>query len=143
MKRTLLCAAVLLFVGTFFGQMRDTTLTKEHYENKSRTQKTVGWVMLSGGVALETVALIIGTQEVKTDVNNFFRGTAPGNNGSASAILGVAGLGAALGSIPFFISSVKNGQKASISFSNQKVLLPQQNGFATITRPAISLQIKL
>jgi hypothetical protein len=50
----------------------------------------------------------------------------------------------ALSGIPFFISSSKNKKKAaSITISNQSIILPRQNSFASITQANLTLKIRL
>ncbi len=139
MKKIICFLTLLLFVAKSFSQ--STTLSKDYYLEKSKTQKTVAWVMLGGGVAMATAGLVITNKHVNDDpfeaLNNL--GTTGG-----SAILTIAGIGSALGSIPFFISSAKNARKAAtISFNNQKILFPQQNIFVLKTQPALTLKIEL
>lgn len=64
------------------------------------------------------------------------------NASSGAAILLLGGIGTALGSIPFFISSAKNKRKAaSIAICNQNIFLPLQNSFALNTQPTVTLKI--
>ena len=77
--------------------------------------------MLGGGVAMTTIGLVIGNKRVSDGINFLENTTGP-------IILTLTGIGMALGSIPFFISSAKNAHGvATISFKNQKILFPLQN----------------
>lgn len=139
MKKIVFSLILLLFVAKSFSQ--STALSKDYYLQKSKNQKTVAWVMLGGGVAMATAGLVITNKHVNDDpfeaLNNL--GTTSG-----SAILTIAGIGSALGSIPFFISSAKNARKAAkISFNNQRILFPQQNTFVCKIQPTLTLKIGL
>jgi len=76
-----------------------------------------------GGVALATEGILLVDREINNDINPFNNLSSAGS----SAILGIAGIGAALGSIPFFISSAKNKRRAlPVAISNQKIFVPYQ-----------------
>lgn len=68
------------------------------------------------------------------------------SNGDGEILFGeifaVSGIVITLSSIPYFISSGKNKRKAAtVSFNNQKIVLPQIGGFIVKTQPAITLEI--
>ncbi len=97
--------------------------------------------MFGGGVAMTTVGIVIKNKQSNDDPFNSL------NNldkiGKSVVLIGV-GIGTALGSIPFFISSAKNARKAAtISFNNQRVLFPQQNIFVLKSQPTLTLKIQL
>ena len=141
MKKIMFSLTLLLFVIKSFGQTEaGRAVSKDYYLKKSKNQKTVAWCMLGGGVAMATIGLVLVDKQINDDLSSFNNlGTAGG-----SAILGIAGIGTALGSIPFFISSAKNARRAAtVSFKNQKILLPVQNTFVLKFRPAITLKIEL
>ncbi len=99
--------------------------------------------MLGGGVAMTTIGIIIASGQTNDRLNDPF-GVDPFSGNEGAAIVAVAGLASALGSIPFFISSAKNARKAAmISFNNQKVLFPQQNTFVLKTQPTLTLKLRL
>jgi len=141
MKKIIFSLTLSLFVIQSFSQTAtNQTLSKDYYLKKSKTQKTVAWCMLGGGVAMATIGLVLVDKQINNDFNSF------NNLGSAggSAILGIAGIGTALGSIPFFISSAKNARRAAaISFNNQKMLFPLGNSFVLKTQPTLILKIEL
>ena len=125
---------LLLLTVKSFSQT--PALSKEDYLKKSKTQKTVGWVMLGGGVAMTTIGYVIINQQVNDDPLNAI------TTGQGYVVLMIAGAATALGSIPFFISSAKNARRAAaISFNNQKILFPQQNTFVLKTQPTVTLKI--
>lgn len=138
MKKIIFFLTLLQFVLKSFSQT--TAPSKDYYLKKSKTQKTVGWVMLGGGVVMTTTGLIIASNQINEDPFEYTFG----NKGTGSAIVTDAGIGISLGSIPFFISSAKNARKAAtISFNNQKILFPQQNSFVSKTQPTLTLKIIL
>lgn len=127
---------VILFVALqSFGQTQNPSLSKDHYLQKSKNQKTTGWVLLAGGTTMAVVGLIImGNYDLLDSSSDFDTG----------GFLMLGGLATDLASIPFFISSAKNARKAaSISVNYQKVNFPHHNGFAAKVQPAITLRIPL
>lgn len=139
MKKIILSLTLLQFVLTSFSQ--PPTLTKDYYFKKSKNQYTAGWVFLGGGVAMTTIGIILGSNHTS---NYGTLGSPNFDIVPASAVLGIAGIGAALVSIPFFISSSKNARKAAtISFNNQNILMLQQNSFVSKMQPTITLKISL
>ncbi len=142
MKKIIFSFTLLVFVVKSFGQTTSPAFSKDYYLKKSKNQKTVGWIMLGGGVAMTTIGIIIPNTQTN-DPNDPF-GVDPFSGNEGAAIVAAAGLVSALGSIPFFISSAKNARKAAmISFNNQKVLFPQQNTFVLKTRPSLTLKLEL
>jgi hypothetical protein len=118
------------------GSLKDTTYSREHYLQKSSNQRTTAWVMLGAGIALTTVGIIgaASTFDVLDD----------NSTTDTYGVVALVGVGLALGSIPLFISSKHNAQKAAtLSFRNQQILLPWQNPMAGKTQPALRLQIPL
>lgn len=138
MKKIVPSLLLLLFVVKSFSQ--SPALSKDYYLEKSKTQKTIGWVMLVGGVAMTTIGLVITDKQINDDP----LGYAFTDKGTGSLILTILGMGTAVVCIPFFISSKKNARKAAtISFKNQKILFPLQNTFVLKTQPALTLKIEL
>jgi len=65
------------------------------------------------------------------------------NNDFSNALI-ATGIGAMVGSIPFFISAHYNKIKAaSVAISNQNIFLPQRNAIVLKAQPTISLKIPL
>ena len=137
MKKIVFPLALLLFIVKSFGQT--PALSKDYYLKKSKTQKTVAWVMLGGGVAMTTVGIVtISNYDPSlSDPFGVEQNTGP-------AIVAIVGIASALGSIPFFISSAKNKRRAlSIAISNQKIFVPQQKRYALNTQPTLTLKLVL
>ncbi|MGE5108280.1 MAG: hypothetical protein ACM3H8_12090 [Sphingobacteriales bacterium] len=113
-------------------------ITKEDYLQKSKNQKTTGWILLAGGTSVAIAGVIIGGNDTG-DSDDIF-----GPNFGTSAGLLIGGLAADLLSIPFFIGSSNNARKAAtFSFNQQKIMYPGHNNFAVKTQAAISLTIRL
>jgi Na+-transporting methylmalonyl-CoA/oxaloacetate decarboxylase gamma subunit len=132
MKKIFIFLMLLLFTIRAFGQeIPSTEFSKEYYLEKSKKQKTTGWVMLAGG-AVVTVVGIIGFSSTDWDESS----------SDAYAFMTVGGPLICLGSIPFFISSGSNAKKAAtLSFSNQPNLMPQQGLLVQNLQPSLSLKI--
>ena len=139
MRKILLLLSVLCFAVASFSQVNpDKTTSKDYYLQKSKNQKTVGWVLLAGGTGMIVAGILVA------DNNNDPEDLGYGPNFEAGAGVATAGLAADLLSIPFFISSARNARKAAtISFNNQKIMFPGQESFVVKTQPSISLKIKL
>ncbi|MDO9037397.1 MAG: hypothetical protein Q7U59_03510 [Lutibacter sp.] len=133
--KTISIFLVILFVALqSFGQ--NPSLSKEDYLQKSKSQKKTGWILLGAG----TVIAVVGT--ISMSNQDFWSSDNSGYDTAGFLMLG--GLAVGLASIPFFISSAKNANKAaSISFNYQKAYFPQQNTFAVKQQPAITLRIPL
>jgi len=133
MKKMILVLTLLVLMVRLFGQ--NPTQSREYYLQKSKNQKTTGWVLLAGGTAMAiTGAIIFENSDLLSDDPSSENG----------ALLFAGGVVADLVSIPFFISGAKNaGKAAAISFSNQKALVPQRDGLAMKVRPSITLRITL
>ena len=142
MKKIIFSLTLVFIFAEIFGQTEaGKTFSKDYYLQKSKNQKTVAWLMLGGGTALAITGFVLANKQIDdNDPLNLDNLEA----GGGFAILGFVGVGTALGSIPFFISSVKNKRKAaSISFNNQKILVPLQNTFVLKTQLAFTLKIHL
>ena len=97
MKKITVCSLLLLFAASSFCQQMQkssTSLTREEYLTKSRTQKVVGFVLLGAGA----IALI----SVSGGNTDF---------GTLGTVV-VAGGASILASMSFFIPSGKNKRKA-------------------------------
>ncbi len=125
------------FIAFFLGLLLFVSVkaqnTKEHYQLKSKQQKTIGWVLLGGGVATS----FIGMSQLN------FAGSRDGNvNNTPGAVIFFTGLAATIISIPVFKASKRNRKKAiSLSYKNERT--PQIRNSSTVykTIPAVSLKI--
>lgn len=135
MKTITALLLVLFLTASAFSQTQNAAFSKEDYLQKSKSQKTTGWVLLAGGTTMAVAgAIIMDNSDIFDSNSNFDMG----------GYLFLGGLAADLASIPFFISSAKNARKAAtISFNFQKMYFPQHNTFVAKVQPAITLRIPL
>ena len=138
MKTIFVLSLFLAFSVNIFSQV-DTiashTSIKAGYLKKSKTQKTVGWVLLGTGTTLMVVGLTTGLHAAD-DVS--FNEAATGGG----LIIGGAILD--LGSIPLFIAGAKNKRKAmSVTVNNNLVPSLRQGVITHIPMPTVSLVFKL
>lgn len=136
MKKIICLPLFLLFsISIFSQQSQSPALSKEYYLQKSKNQKTTGWVLLAGGTAIAIGGgILFGNSD-------FLSGD---SNADAGGYLMLGGIAADLISIPFFISSAKNARKAaSLSFNNQKILLRGESNCMVRLHSAICLKIEL
>lgn len=114
--------------------------TKEYYLNKSKLQRTTGYILGGAGVALITSGIIVGNGDNNRDPNELDFGP---NFDVGLWLLG-GGLACGAASIPFFISSANNARKAAtIGLGHQKIIIPRSNHSITLHQPAITLKIPL
>jgi hypothetical protein len=134
MKKTIIFLILLLFIVKGFSQTTPSTpFSKEDYLQKSKTQKTTGWVFLSAGIAITAVG-VIGFNNTYDDWND--------NSTDTYGALVLTGPLIALGSIPFFISSGSSARKAAtLSLNYQPILIPNQGSLAQSSQPALSVTI--
>ena len=136
MKTIILLVVFLSLAGETFSQ--DTTksnLTKEYYLQKSKNQKTTGWVLLASGTTAIVVGVLVMNAGSKEDDFNSGFGDIFGG-----AIIATVGIVADVVSIPFFISSGKNKRlAASVAFSEQNIYLLDRSVAAA---PALSFKIR-
>lgn len=135
MKKILIFLMLLLFTVRVFGQeIPSTEFSKDYYLEKSKKQKTTGWVMLASGAVL-TIVGVIGFSDTFMEEDSY----------TTTDIYGVMAVGGpliCLGSIPFFVSSGNNAKKAAtLSFKNQPILMPQQGSLVQNSQPSLSLKI--
>jgi 4-amino-4-deoxy-L-arabinose transferase-like glycosyltransferase len=136
----LLCIAS----GVFCQAKTKAGLSTDEYLQKSKRQKTIGWVLLAGGAALLTTGTLIPEGEV-TGTYVYPDWSDKHKNDGLKAALSLPGILAMLGSVPFFIASSKNKDRAAatVSIEHQKILLPQQSAFVARIQPALTLKIRL
>jgi len=130
MKQITICTTLLIFSAICFSQQTNPgqSVTKQHYLEKSKHQKTAGWILAGGGVILE------------------ISGAIAYQYGNASILLLGAGLLSQVASIPFFISAAINkhkSKKASLSLKFEKTPGIQPAGVGVRSNPEITLKINL
>lgn len=139
MNKIVLLLALLAFAVTSFGQhLRDTTISREYYLQKSKRQKATGWLLLAGGTTLTVAGLIIGNQE--EDPADF----GLGRHFTTGLSLFVPGVIADLASIPFFISSAHHARKAAtISVGTQALQWPQHHRLVAKRGGVVTIKVDL
>ena len=137
MKKILLTVLMMLAVLALIGQQTTGQFTREDYLQKSKRQKTTAWILLGGGAAFVAGGMIWWSQEF-----TLFGPSSSGETGATVMVL--AGTCSMLGSIPVFIASARNKNKAN----NLMVGLKMENAIsykATPTKfqpfPAISITL--
>ena len=141
MKKYILMTACLLMMLTVVAQQipQDSTthtLTKEEYLKKSKGQKTGAIVLLAAG---GTLALIGAAVSVDEGVDYVF---GEDSNGDVGGVLFVVGGVAMLGSIPLFVASRKNKEKAmKVSFKNELALQLQKGSMYYKSIPSVNIKI--
>lgn len=124
MKKLTLTIAIIFFSFSVFSQVIASQAAKSQKElyddfiRKSKTNKTIGWVLAGTGSALAIGGVIAATKEVTENVLN----PQPRLNDTDDVLLG-AGLVCAVASIPFFISAGKNKRKAKLAVGTQPITL--------------------
>ncbi|MFC0775041.1 hypothetical protein [Terrimonas alba] len=135
MKKILLGIAAGLMSIYVFSQQKEPVqaLTKQDYLQKSKNQKTIGWVLLGGGTIMAVVGAITFNSTYDSDS---YTAT------DAGGFLLLGGIVADLASIPFFIGSAKNARKAAtISFNNQRILIPHFHSLVAKAQPSVTIKI--
>ncbi len=137
---------VLISTASFSQQITPAQpLTADDYLEKSKKQKSTGWVLLGGGTALSVIA-IIGMKASSNASSDASLNTL--GDISAWAIAGFVGSLAMMGSIPLFIAS---GRNLSISIAMhttaylkmESIPVIQQNSFVHNSYPALSIKFNL
>jgi hypothetical protein len=132
MKKSLtILTAFLLSTQFVSAQKIDTATSRSPQENynfymqKNRTNKTIGWCLLGSGI----VAMTIGTSEAMKHLfdTHDHRGEA----------LGLAGFGASLVSIPFFLAAGDNKRAARLSVKQESTSMggggPNNFGYTAVS----------
>jgi hypothetical protein len=140
MKKIIFIITLISFTGIVNAQMTDTTFPKQQpsnhdlgmrYLQKSKNQRTAGWIMLSTGVVITSIAFI--------SLNN---NDATLDNAITGIGFTIIGIGVACGSIPFFIVSKHSRRKANIYLQNDK-MPGAMNNFHLKNIPSIGISIPL
>lgn len=144
MKVLLLILIVFVFIAKTYCQNAEApALSKAYYLQKSKTQKTVAWVLAGSGTVMMIAGTIINTDQNLDNVIGAFADEASTNENKGLWLCYVGGA-AAITSVPFFISSHKNKKRAaSVALSNQNIYVPFQNNFVVKTQPTLTLKLSL
>ncbi|RZS95893.1 hypothetical protein BC751_1445 [Cecembia calidifontis] len=116
------------------------SMSKQDYLDKSRRQKTTGFIMLGGGVAMVTAGSILFSENFIL----FGASNADDNAAAIGAAMVVVGGLATIGSIPLFISAGNNKRKSSeLSFKNLPSNIPKYSGNIPRSIPSVTYSIPL
>jgi hypothetical protein len=125
-------------VTSYCQTTTSSKFSKNYYLQKAKSQKTTGWILLGGGIAVFTTGLLIAGKKSDNLLDDL------GNKG-AGTILEITGAASALGSIIFFTSAAKNIRlSTTVSFNTKKnLMLKQNNTVVYMWRPTLSIKINL
>lgn len=137
MKKTIFAFVLISIAISSFSQTSQPNVkTKAYYLKKSHHQRTIGWIMLGGGVALTALGVGAANAELLSSVEGSSK------SGNLSSVLVGIGVASALGSIPLFISAAQNKRKAAaLAFNMQKVPMLYTTNSRTIIQPALTLKV--
>ncbi|MEO7394692.1 MAG: hypothetical protein ABIU11_07080 [Chitinophagaceae bacterium] len=96
-KIILLMTMVFLIVSSYCQTKTSSKFSEKYYLQKAKSQKTIGWILLGGGIAVFTTGVLIGKESDEFDLGG--RATA--------TILEITGAASILGSMIFFTSAAK------------------------------------
>jgi hypothetical protein len=137
MKHVMIFAACLAVCHFTHAQKKDSatfhSIEKNHLLSKSRSQKTIGWVIIGTGtpILFATTFFLIAI-----DKNEIEKGTV--------AIVLAADVVYMAMSIPLFHAAAKNRRKAfSLSIINNKIAMPELCSTSFKNQFGISLKIHL
>ena len=142
MNKLILFIAFFSFQVTSFSQQvtPKPPLTHDGYMKKSKSQKTVAWILVGGGATMITTGFLIGSKQVEEDPF----GALISDEVGASVVLILVGIAATLTSIPLFISSGKNKRRAAaVSFKMEKTPIINQWTLYKNSYPALSVRLSL
>jgi len=134
MKRiTFFVVGLSLSFYSFAQQITDRPAkgTYEYHFAKQKSNRTAGWVLLSGG-------LLLGVTGVAIDLGNMFDPSK--KDDKTGQIVSYTGITAMIGSIPCFIASGKHKRKALV-LKKQPTATLQPLNFRSI--PSLTLEIGL
>jgi hypothetical protein len=139
MKKILTLFLLMAFSAAGFAQEKAPVQmkTKEELLQKSKNQKTTGFIMLGAGAA----AAAAGYALFWNDFNLYDE-----NSGNGGAILGIAGGLSMVGSIFFFVASGNNKREANAmtaSFKMEKGVPPMLRDIGPTYYPAFSLKFNI
>ena len=138
MKKFITFFLLMLFAGRIFSQVDTSTShnsLKTDYLKKSKTQKTIAWVLVAAGTTLIIIGGSTGTHAA--DDLSF-------NEAATGGSLIIAGALMDIGSIPLFIAGAKNKRRAmSVTINNDFVPRLQSGMVACVPIPTIGLRINL
>ena len=139
MKKTTFFLLLILLAIKAVGQTTPKMeFSKEYYLQKSKNQKTTGWIMFGSGALMA----VVGGIGFGSGMSDDLLSDSSNSSTDTYGFIMLGGIATSLGSIPFFIGSAKNARKAATLTLNYKPSLqPQQNAVALNYQPSLSLKI--
>ena len=141
-----ICSLLVFSIIVLNGFSQSTHSIQTDYLQKSKKQKTTGFVLLGGGAALAIVGTAIGVSSVDDElVSNITDGESD-ETYTAGGIMLITGLAAMVGSVPFFIASSRNNKKAhaaSASIKLETMPVVYRQGISKLPYPAAYIRINL
>ena len=134
----------LSFLLNGFCQLADSIQTKQPASKtllleKSKTQKTAGYILLGSGVIIGSIGFI----RAMTELGGILDPEGTYHDDNISAILGYGGLVLTAGSVPLILAGRKNKRKAmNLSFKQERIFQLSNKGFVQARLPAIQLSLK-
>lgn len=127
MKKILFITGVILCMALqITAQMRDTSLNMNNhkaaqYFKKAKKQKTAGWLVLGGGLALCYASVANAFTEVDSPNGNYNLSDQPSSKITIEEFMAYGGAAAIFASIPLFIASGKNKRKANLILNDETI----------------------
>jgi len=128
MKKILLVLVLVYGVTLLRAQIRATTQPKIPLQfdpdllfKKARKQKTTAWILPGAGVGVTIAGYAIAANAVDEDVFGFTSSAA-----QAGTVIMLAGVASMIASAPFFISSRKKREMATILLKNESKSFSRQ-----------------
>jgi len=132
MKKIAFSLLLLFFFHQAIAQVIPPSRQQELWQ-KSKQQRTIGWVLLGGGAAIGAIGLIVFSNHVVEDI---FTGKESIEGVGAT----IAGITLMAGSVPFFIMAGKN-RRLSLSATSFQKLTPEANEPLLTLRQRPGLQL--
>ncbi len=111
---------------------------KTNYLKKSKTQKTVGWILLGTGTAMVVTGMLVAGNSVEAEPPSINP-----DDTVSGGILVASGLVVDLISIPFFISSSKNKRRAAtVGLRSSSFPILTHAGLIQKSRPSLSFTLR-
>jgi len=117
-----------------FEQEKNLSLTKDDYLRKAKNQKATAWVIFSGGIVTMTAGLITNLDKGFMTSNHDDK-----KKGAAAAVIGFV---TTLSSIPFFVASHSNKEKAN-SISLGQINIPMLTSSGSMMKQVRCLSLKI
>ena len=134
MKQLLL----IIFLSSFFlaiGQQRDTlpspTLSKQQLLSKSKSQKTVGWILTGTGIPLVAGSLYCALAFDKNDIDK----------GTVTAVLVASSLYTLAGILLVRAGNKNKERSLSLALNTNRLLLPSLSKAVYLLQPGLTLRL--